>query len=211
VLIWVSFYFSDVTIQNAFEKNHLSDRRMAGLLRDLAVGMKQQMFYLGRDVVHSRGNLLVKQGFEKTRSAGLQGTSCYGIDWQNGRIELHGACAGWYPKNGRNGFIYIRPLGKCFTWLENQAPVAGYWPAESLATMDPASHSSACYPFIDWWIHYERWIEKSLGSASRIDSYRQHKRLPKSKSWLAPMLAICWLEKFRTNPAGLERANHFVI
>ena len=69
--------------------------RLGGLLRDLTAGLKQQMFFWGRDVVHPDGNLLVRQGFSKSPSAGLQGTSCYGLDWQGGRIELHGACAGW--------------------------------------------------------------------------------------------------------------------
>ncbi|NJR41629.1 MAG: hypothetical protein HC767_02145 [Akkermansiaceae bacterium] len=193
------------------EKASAPARRTAGLLRDLSVGLKQQMFFWGRDVVSPRGNLLVEQGFEKTRSTGLQGTSCYGMDWQDGRVELHGACAGWYPENGESGFIYIRPLGKCFTWLESQAPIPGQWPEESLAPLGPNELHQACYPFIDWWLHSEQWIEKSLGSAYRADCYRQHKRLPKSKSWLPPITAARWLEQFRKNPMNLERAKRFDV
>ena len=65
------------------------------------------VFFWGRDVVHPDGNLLVRQGFSKSPSAGLQGTSCYGLDWQGGRIELHGACAGWYPRDGGEGFNFF--------------------------------------------------------------------------------------------------------
>lgn len=45
--------------------------RLGGLLRDLTAGLTQQMFFWGKDVVHPDGNLLVRQGFAKSPSAGL--------------------------------------------------------------------------------------------------------------------------------------------
>lgn len=65
------------------------------------------MYFWGRDVLHE-GHLLLRYGFEKRPSTGLQGTSCYSKAWQKGMIELHGACAGWYPDStGQEGFLFI--------------------------------------------------------------------------------------------------------
>ncbi len=203
--------FSSVKLQSAASQSPASDQRIAGLLRDLATGLKQQMFFWGRDVVYPSGNLLVEYGFEKSRSLGLQGTSCYHLDWQRGRIELHGACAAWYPDHGGDGFIYIRPLGKCFAWLDQKAAIPGYWPKESFRPLELRFPDRACNHFIDWWLAYEHFIEKSLGQNHRADHYRQHKSLPRTKSWLPPRSATLWLRGLRDNPGKLKRANLFYV
>ena len=76
-------------------------------LRDLAEGIQQQMYFWGQDVRRPEGNFLVEQGFARSPTTGLKGTSCYRRDWQGGHIELYGSCAGWYGKS--NGFTFIRP------------------------------------------------------------------------------------------------------
>ena len=63
---------------------------------DLAEGIQQQMYFWGQDVIRPEGNFLVEQGFVRSPSEGAKGTSCYRLPWQNGHIELYGACAGWY-------------------------------------------------------------------------------------------------------------------
>ena len=73
--------------------------RQRVLLGDLKAALLQQMFFWGRDVM-AGGNLLTAHGFMKLPSLGLKGTSCYRLDYHDGVIELHGACAGWYPHNG---------------------------------------------------------------------------------------------------------------
>jgi len=180
--------------------------RLGGLMRDLASGLAQQMFFWGRDVVHPSGNLLLDQGLRKSPSTGLQGTSCYALEWQGGTIELHGACVGWYPEAAGNGFIFIRPLGKCFTWLGDGPPVPGDWPCELLAPPDFDRLRVASLPFIDWWLQSERWVHAEFGPAYRARIFRKFRHLPRSKPWLPPEAAKSWLESFRSDPAKAERA-----
>ncbi len=181
--------------------------RFGGLLRDLAAGLRQQMFFWGRDVVHPSGNLLLAQGFAKAKSAGLQGTSCYGLDWQGGRMELHGACAGWYGPEG--GFVFIRPHGRCHAWRGGGPPVPGEWPAELLEDAEPVRLHALAGPFLDWWLDSERRIDNLLGGSYRDSCYRHFRRLPKSKPWLPPAGAVKWVERFRKDPASLPRARRF--
>lgn len=186
-----------------------NESRSGGLLRDFTAGLKQQMFYWGRDVIHPAGNLLVAQGFTKTKSAGLQGTSCYGHDWQDGRIELHGACAGWYGADG--GFVFVRPHGKCHVWLGDAPPLPGEWPQEQIDEQGPAALYEKCLPFLDWWLHSEERIGKLLGPSYRSACHRHFKKLPKSKPWLPPEAGTEWLKRFRENPAGLDRWKRFKL
>jgi len=51
--------------------------RLRALLRDYTDLLGQQMYFWGRDVIHPRVNLLCENGFEKRKSEGLEGTSCY--------------------------------------------------------------------------------------------------------------------------------------
>lgn len=182
-------------------------RRLAGLLRDLNSALKQQMFYWGLDVVHPSGNLLIAQGFVKTRSAGLQGTSCYGRDWQGGRLELHGSCVGWYAP--QRSFIFVRPHGRCFLWSGEEAPVPGHWPLAMLEAPGPSALRQHALPFLEWWLESERWLSGKLGDAYRTSCYRGFKKLPRARPWLAPAPAGRWLSGFITDPQALERAKRF--
>lgn len=185
----------------------LSSSRLGGLLRDFTNGLGQEMYFLGKDVIHPSGNLLLEAGFTKTPSLGLQGTSCYGCDFQEGRIELHGACAGWYSDSG--GFVYIRPRKKCFEWLCADKPVPGQWAPNLLNSVGPARLFELCIPFLDWWISYETWINESLGPKYRMDCHREFRRLPKSKPWLEPSPAYSWLNSLRSDPSQTKRAKCF--
>lgn len=187
----------------------LSGSRFGGLLRDLKDGLRQQMFFWGRDVLHPQGNLLVSAGLEKTRSRGLQGTSCYGTDWRGGRIELHGACAGWYAPGG--GVAFIRTLDRCVGWLPSAPPVPGAWPREHIEPLEPALLRERSLPFLDWWIAYEEEILRVHGPDYRDRCFREFKALPGSKPWLPPTEALRWLRAFREHPAALVRAKHFAV
>ncbi len=198
--------------------NHLIDNqagdragaRLNGWLRDLACGLKQQMYFWGRDVLHPSGNLLIRQGFSKRPSAGLQSTSCYALERAGGTIELHGACAGWYSgSSGREGFVYIRPKGKCVVWKGGGAPVPGEWPQEWIEPIRDAP-PDACRRFLDWWLESEAWVKRFAGEHYRTECHRAHKRLPKSKAWLSPAAAGAWLEASRQDPSNLVRSKSFM-
>ncbi len=179
-------------------------------MRDATAGLRQEMFFLGMDVVHPSGNLLVRGGFERSPSNGLQGTSCYGLPWQGGRIELHGACAGWYPDDGSTGFVYIRPLGRCLPWVHGKPPVPGEWSVGIGRSPSPSALWETGLPFFSWWLSWEQQILRLGGRDYRTSCYRTFKKLPKSKAWLPPEAAIDWLGRFLADPAGLARSSRFL-
>lgn len=183
--------------------------RLPGLFRDLAGGFKQQMFFWGLDVVNPGGNLLVRQGFRREPSAGLRGTSHYKLRWQGGSIELHGACAGWFSPQGQ-GFLYVRPLGRCYVWSGGQSAIPGEWPSPFLKVDDPLRMHALAAPFIAWWLHSEDWIAREKGLAYRPACHRQFKRLSGSRPWLLPPLDRDWLRAFLDTPESLPRAKRFV-
>ena len=184
---------------------HLSPARLSGLMRDLSAGFRQQMFFWGRDVVHSSGNLLREQGFERRPSAGLQGTSCYRLPWEGGAVELHGACAGWFPDGAaEGGFLFIRPAGRCFLWLGASPAVPGDWPPDRLG-IEPVALHAAAKPFLRWWQSSEEWVHSRLGPAYRRDCFRHFKKLPKARVWLPPVAGLAWLRALHDKPETLKR------
>ncbi|MGB2403447.1 MAG: hypothetical protein ACPIA7_08565 [Akkermansiaceae bacterium] len=173
--------------------------------RDLAEGMQQQMYFWGQDVLRAEGNFLVREGFERSRSEGLKGTSCYRLAWQNGHIELYGACAGWY--GGGRGFTFIRPRKRCVIWLSDQlTPVPGAW-RNDLISKATTKHElyEASLPFLDWLISYEKAVTTRYGSAYRLMNYRDYKKVPKTKAWVTPEAALQWFQCFRESPEQLVR------
>jgi hypothetical protein len=177
------------------------------LLRDLAAGFQQQMFFWGRDAIHSEGNLFVRSGFHKRHSGGLQGTSCYSLPWQDGSIELHGSHAGWFAKSG--GFLYVRPLRRCVRWLDGTPPIPGTWPSEQYQSASDDALYKLAMPFIDWWLNHERIVSQLAGLRYRQECFRLFKKLPKTRGWLAPEDAIRWITALRDEPANLSRAARF--
>jgi hypothetical protein len=183
---------------------------MMGLIRDLAGGFAQQMFFWGRDVVHPSGNLLAAQSCVKSPSTGLQGTSCYALAWQGGLIHLHGSCAGWFPQGGGEGFIYIRPLRGCFIWKGGELPVPGDWSPAAAAAEDPVRLHELAAPFLDWWEHSEAWVKERFGSDYRSSCFAHFKRLPGSRPWLPPAEALRWIGSFRHTPGRTDRVRRLL-
>lgn len=137
--------------------------RLRALPRDYTDLLGQQMFFWGRDVIHPRGNLLCENGFEKRKSEGLEGTSCYRKHLEEGGfIELHGACAGFYdPENSaKTGFLYIRNRSRCFLFSADEPPAPGFYSPDTLGYGPALDLYNASLRFLDWWLEYENWIEK---------------------------------------------------
>ena len=177
--------------------------------RDLANGIHQQMFFWGQDVLHPEGNFLVSQGFHRSPSPGLKGTSCYRKKWQGGHIELYGSCAGWYGKKG--GFTYISPQGRCVRWLsEKETPIPGQWQVDLIDTRTTkAELYQAFLPFLDWLIAYEQAALARFGTDYREANFQKFKKVPKAKAWLHPAKSLRWFQCFRDNPLLLERPKKF--
>ncbi len=174
-------------------------------LRDLAEGIQQQMYFWGQDVLRPEGNFLVSQGFKRSPSTGLKGTSCYRREWQEGHIELYGSCAGWYGASG--GFTFIRPWKRCAIWLSGHTtPIPGSWQKELLelsASRTELYHASL--PFLDWLISYEEAVLDRFGKAYRQNVYWQYSKNPKNKAWVDPATALRWFQCYRGHPEQLVR------
>ncbi|MGB0144173.1 MAG: hypothetical protein ACPGJR_08170 [Akkermansiaceae bacterium] len=173
--------------------------------RDLADGIQQFMFFWGQDVLHPAGNLLGRQGFERSPSTGIKGTSCYRLKWQGGHIELYGSVAGWYGNGG--GFTFIRPKRRCVIWRSSEeTPVPGDWQErliEKKATRVELYEASK--PFLNWFLSYEDEIFEHFGPRYRESHYRMYDRIPKNRVWLPPSLAMKWFRAFRYSPETLVR------
>lgn len=185
----------------------LSHSVILGLTRDFSAALGQQMFFWGRDVVHADGNLLCLHGFERRKSGGLNGTSCYQKPLEHGYIELHGACAGWYPDVADEpGFLYIRNRRRCFCYADNVPPAPGLYARELLRTGPVRELFSLSRPFLEWWLDYEEWIASITEPDYREACYRAYRKLNGAKAWLPPCEARQWLLTYRDDPASLQRA-----
>ena len=178
------------------------------LFRDLVEGLKQQMFFWGKDAIHPEGNLFLRTGFEKRESTGLQGTSCYRLPWQKGALELHGSHAGWLNSDG--GIFFLRPLGRCVHWLDHAPPVPGQYPRGRYCAKTNQELYLLAHPFLDWWLDHEAAVLRLAGEGYREACHRQYKRLPRSRAWLRPEQATRWVTGLRDHPEDLRRVRRFV-
>jgi len=181
-------------------------------LNDFTVALAQQMFFWGRDVVQT-DHLLIEAGFEKRPSLGLQGTSCYRLPWRQGFIELHGACAGWFPNPGADvvGFLFIRADKRCYTHRLVEAVIPGSYDYAQLVSRDLRQGLAAARRFAAWLCEYESWIQQRMGMAYRCSCWEMYSRLTASRAWLEMDLAPQWLNRFAAGDPKLERARVFKV
>jgi hypothetical protein len=180
---------------------------VATLMRDFTDALAQQMYFWGRDVIHPSGNLLVAHGFERRKSEGLEGTSCYRKALDEGYIELHGACAGWYPGVADEpGFLYIRTRRRCYLYDGTEPPAPGFYSDDLLRTSPGADLLERSRRFLGWWLDYERWISGLTGPGYRGACHRTFAKLPKSSPWLPPAAGLDWLRRYHRDPLRAGRA-----
>jgi hypothetical protein len=176
------------------------------LLRDLRSALRQQMFFWGRDVLTS-GNLLIEFGFTRLPSPGLKGTSCYRQRHLDGVIELHGACAGWYPcvGNSRPGFLFVRTTGRCTAHHLHDPVIPGRYQSDKFIHDIDATMSGAML-FAEWLAEYERWILDRQGADYRNQCRQMLGMLPKGRPWLLAEDAAEWLRTFAQHGPRAPRA-----
>lgn len=176
--------------------------------RDLSDGLQQQMFFWGQDVLRPTGNFLREEGFKRSASRGSKGTSCYRLPWQNGHVELYGACAGWYDPDG--GFTFIRPRRRCYLWnSREETPTPGAWQNDSLRAASFSELYTAALPFLDWLIAYEQAVLERFGCSYRDENFRKYRKVPKAKQWVEPSAALRWFKCLRDSPHDLQRPKSF--
>jgi hypothetical protein len=185
--------------------------RLRVILKDFTSLLGQHMYFWGRDVLYSEGNLLCEYGFERIKSKGLQGTSCYrkSLDSESGGkfIELHGACAGCYDftKKEKQQFLYIRNKQRCFLYSSDCPPDPGFYLPDNLFSGPAIKLYIASLRFVDWWLNYEDWIAKSARPGWRNKNYRAFAKLPASKPSLPPADCVHWLRDYQSNPKQITR------
>lgn len=166
-------------------------KRLRLLLKDCANGFYQQMFFLGKDVMHPAGNQLIESGFKKFPSLGLKGTSCYSKRANNQLIELYGSCAGVYSKTSK--LVFIRERCKFYHWLPDHPLVAGQWNLDNVEASDPEQIFISLTPLLKWWLEYEDWIQSNFGSKYREQCYKDWSKIKSRPCWLPPELATEWV------------------
>lgn len=179
-----------------------------GHLNDLNRALAQQMFFWGRDVA-TRDNLLLKFGFEKLPAIHLPGSSCYRLPWNQGLIELHGACAGWYPEaidSKIPGFLYIRQHGQSYFHRETEPVVPGRFASARLRSAPLNEHLTASRNFTFWLADYEQWVLSREGRAYRSTCRQLLSNLPAGKPWLPAGQALSWLSRFSMDDPSLPRS-----
>lgn len=154
-------------------------------------GLAQQMILWGHDVKHPAGNALQRFGMQRMASTGLQGTSCYCMEWENGTIQLHGAVASWHrhASHHTSGCLYCRKGRKIKIWDDAHAPVPG---TDTGTLGSPEQCWQAFQPMLHWLIAYETWVLEQLGSTWRKNTWRAQFSLVKKSPWLPPNEALAW-------------------
>jgi len=185
-----------------------NDKKLRLLLKDCANGFYQQMYFLGKDVIHPKGNHLTTYGFKKSPSTGLKGTSCYTGEFNGGVIELYGSCAAYYSDS--SNMVFLRKRCRFYQWLSDHKLVAGQWTPDDLKIKTPDSTLSSLIPLLQWWTAYEEWIIENLGIEYRDQCFTEWSKIKGQTPWLRPTEAKEWVQQFIEERASHVRPKHFL-
>lgn len=176
-----------------------------GLINDFTSALGQQLYYWGCDVVYSQNNLLSRFGLKKCKSNGKGSDSCYRMEFKDDIIELHQLCVGRYSQDNL-GFLFTRQYRRCWTYQSSSPPLPGFYDKDLIEPLSIIETEKSCRKFAEWLIEYESWIKKNTPPSYREYCYKSYRKIPKSKSWLPPSIALDWLKKFVDSPRTLERS-----
>ncbi len=186
----------------------IDSKRLRILLKDCANGFYQEMFFLGKDVLHPEGNQLINYGFNKTPSKGLKGTSCYGRKSNNQQLELYGSCAAIYSDTSR--LVFLRERCKFYHWLPDHQLIAGQWSLENIESSTPEDIFTSLTPLLEWWVSYENWIQDNFGSKYRERCYKEWAKIKSRPCWLSPSSATEWVKLFIEQKDMMSRPKKFM-
>lgn len=185
----------------------IDEQKLRLLLKDCANGFYQQMYFLGKDVIHPGGNQLQHYGFKKSPSRGLKGTSCYTCKFNEGVIELYGSCAGFYSSTSKA--VFLRKRCRFYHWRPNHRLVAGDWSQDDLQIQSPEVMLALITPFLQWWIAYEKWIESRWGRLYREQCFTEWSKIKGKTTWLSASLAGQWVQQLIELKDTHVRPKHF--
>lgn len=166
------------------------------------------MYFLGKDVIHPKGNQLQSYGFVKSQSQGLKGTSCYTHESDSRVIDLYGSCAGLYTDLA--SIVFLRKKCRFYCWKPEQRLVAGRWSQADIKLTTPKTMLNSLAPLLEWWIAYEGWVEKDLGKAYREQCFAEWSKVNRNAAWLPPMTAVEWVKELLEKKGQHIRPKHFI-
>lgn len=195
---------------------HLPDEQTSSLLfhrlGDLEDCLYLQLYYWGRDVIHPKGNQLVSYGFRRIAKTSKEGTSRYQFPLDNGMIELHGWCMGWYSPE-QPGFVFVRKRHRLFFWDSGETPQPEHLEKATLrapeSVEDWVKMASLLQKCVSWVLHYETVNEHKNGTKYRRRMFHQYEKLPNAKRWMPPDVQREWLRLFMENPCTVPSARRF--
>jgi len=182
--------------------------QVRALVRDLAGMLTQQMFFWGCDAQHSGGNLLVRLGgmrLAREQQCG-EGSSRYRFAWQDGTVELHSFCAGWYPRATESGVIFIRARERFFDCAGATPLTPGHYEAGRFRFANAEEMLVLCRPLLSWLLDYERQVAAATPPGYRARCFATYRQHGHSKPWLPPAEARAWLAGFLESPDSTRRA-----
>ncbi len=183
--------------------------RGRSLLRDVEQALGQQMYFWGCDADHPQGNLLVRSGMERiARMKQLgEGSSQYRCHWQDGVIELHSFCVGWYPSTPEQvGSIYIRRNGRLSACIGGHPMTPGKYEDERFCHKSTDALCSSIRPLISWLSQYEVRVIRIAGQAYRENCWKNYLKLPAARGWLPPEMALRWYKSYLSSPDRTPRS-----
>ena len=178
------------------------------LLNDCAKGFYQEMYFLGKDVLHPQGNQLKDFGFSRAPSQGLKGTSCYTLETPQGVIELYGSCAAFY--GAHDHIVFIRKKERFYHWLPQERLIAGQWEQTDLKSPPPHQMAKSLIPMLEWWAEYEQWIGQRFDPSYRQACWRDWKKVKSKPPWLSPCQVRPWIRQFIDKQQDAKRPQQFL-
>lgn len=145
----------------------------------------QQLWCWGRDILFSKGNLLLRYGFSRHRERGVDGSTCYRLDTEKQHIALWGFGV-WYGCREYGG-IFLNRFNFVPQWGNFESLALGiHWPEELPPLGRPSNQLQwqrahrLCCQMMAWIASYETWVQREVG----LD-YRRHC----VATWRRPLIA----------------------
>ena len=141
--------------------------QIRALVRDLAGMFLQQMFFWGCDA-QSGGNLLLRLGGQRLAREHACGEGSSRWRWQDGTVELHSFCAGWYPDDpSAAGAVFIRGRERFFDCAGGQPLAPGHYDEGRFLHANADEMLAMLRPLLAWLADYEQRIEAAMSALSR--------------------------------------------
>ncbi len=154
------------------------------------------MYFWGQDVLEPSGNLLRAFGCETYQCPDAPHmVRCY----RKADVTLHSSGVCLLPADGP-GVAYLRPYHRLFLLPPSAAApltcgTLAALKAAGLRSLLPHEMPSALRALPAFVDDYETWAAPRVPPSSRMESWRDFRRVPKAVRWLPPQDSSRWLQR----------------